>query len=94
MNGKKNVRESHKVSGSTQIEKLEWSDDAGKGRLTVTFEGGQQYRYGEVPKALYDLLVQANLMNEESETEEISVGSLFHYLVKIHPDKYPYEKLS
>ena len=76
---------------SSQIKAIDWVD----GTLFVEFRIGGIYRYEEVPERIYDLLIQANRTNQSIVgAEAISVGSLFHYLVKIHKDKYPYKLIS
>lgn len=77
---------------SSTITKIGWEAET----LFVVFNSNQKicYTYANVPKKLFQLLDDADYINQRIEplTREVSLGSLFHYLIKIHPDKYPFEK--
>ena len=60
----------------------EMDHDEAKNELTVKFTAGSIYRYKNVTKDLFEVIINAD-----------SVGSTFTKLVKKQPDKYPYEKV-
>lgn len=82
----------NKIESST-IKSIGWrayTDEPDRGVLFVRFvKGGPKgYKYENVPERIFHHLMNANIVNEQ-----ISVGSLFHDLVKKHPDLYPYTNL-
>jgi hypothetical protein len=82
---------------SSTIKQIGWSEM----RLRVKFAKDSRYEYENVPEKLFLLLKRAYEMNcrvinapgDTLPDDTISLGSLFNYLVKIHPDKYPFRKL-
>lgn len=61
-------------------------------KLFVEFNSGQVYHYDHVPVQLYQLLVDAQAT--QTSPNRVSVGSLFHYTIRMHPTQYPFDKLS
>lgn len=80
-----------KVNGSTHLAYIELrktAPDNAVGELHVTFTDSTRGFYANVPQSVYSQLVDAN------DDPQASVGKLFHLLVKSHPTKYPWKKLS
>lgn len=48
------------------------------------------YVYDKVPESIFKQLMDANEANNRIGDHQVSVGSLFHTLIKLHPDKYPF----
>ena len=56
--------------------------DPEENTLVIEFVGGGEYKYSNVPKSVYDELIDAS-----------SHGSTFWRLIRDNEDKYPYKKL-
>ena len=87
---KLNLPKMEEINSST-IESIGWGKpgllDTKIGLLYVCFiNNSSTYEYKNVHCDLFQLLVDA------SKTS-LSMGRLFEYLIKKHPDKYPYKKL-
>ena len=77
----------HTTASSTPIQSLTYLPD--EQVLEVVFNSGQSYLYENVPPGIPKLLTDAEAVNRHGGRVHMSVGSLFHHLVKLHPDKYP-----
>lgn len=84
---------------SSTIWSLGWKNEV----LRVQFKDrktgkpGEVYRYRFVPERIYNDILNADEANldrglEIGDKKRQSVGSLFHDLIRNHPEKYPYEK--
>ncbi len=54
--------------------------------LYVRLRTGEHYAYHGVPHAIFQLLADA-------KAKGVSVRALVHYLVAVHPDAYPSERI-
>lgn len=62
--------------------------------LTVTFVTDKVYEYQKVPQKLYQLFESIESANQQLKPEtRTSVGRLFHYLIRIHPNLYPFKEV-
>ncbi len=59
--------------------------------LFVEFDEGPVYYYKDVPESIFDLLMQTDAANR-LDNAGISLGKLFHHLVRAHPEIYPFRK--
>lgn len=86
----------NKVDSST-IKTIGWEcgETVGTGTLCIRFvKGGPKgYIYGNVPERIFHQLMNADISNKRIGDAQQSVGSLFHTLIKLHPDKYPFTNL-
>ena len=57
--------------------------------LEVVFSSGETYLYENIPAGIPKLLTDADAVNRNGGPIRMSVGSLFHFLIRQHPDKYP-----
>lgn len=74
---------------SENIHSIGWDSH----RLYVLFMKGGLYEYKGVPLSIYKLLKDANEANFRIGDRQISINTLFHWLVKTHPTKYPYTEI-
>ena len=70
---------------SSTIASVAWTDS---GQLLVEFVAGARYRYSNVPRVLYDILV-----GQAPGVTLTSAGKFFAAAIKAHPDQYPYERV-
>lgn len=78
-----------KIKNSSQIEAIGYKD----GFLYVRFLKGGLYKYQNVPQSIYESLLACNDVNNETRLNKVSIGSLFHDLIKRHADSYPFKKI-
>lgn len=76
---------------SSQIKSMGFVE--GDDILYVRFKSNDLYLYRNVPEKIFDLFMCAELSNDENKHNEVSLGSMFHYLIRIHPALYPFEKI-
>lgn len=78
------------IVDSSQIAQMGYEN----GKLFVRFlKEGTLYYYSNVPEKMFDNFMSINSANKETTTNKVSIGSLFHQMVKANADKFPATKL-
>jgi hypothetical protein len=81
---------------SDSLSALGWDDVSTPPLLLATFvqSPGWVYSYTNVDKRIYDLLMSIEEANKiGGESLQISLGRAFWGLIKLHPEKYPYQRV-
>lgn len=81
----------HKIDSST-IASIGWRDNVLLVKFKKAKDPKEHYQYKNVPESIFKQLLSANEANSRIGDHQVSVGSLFHTLIKLHPNVYPFEK--
>ena len=85
---------------SSSIHSLAWGSEVLYARFWRKTSAGKAttndyYSYEQVPGEIWELLKSIQEANSKllaAQGSDISLGRTFHYLIKCHPEKYPYKK--